>query len=690
MFAARAVGFSELLELLSEQALSSLGRRVIEELRPRELEDCLEARERCREAFMLGRAGDLPGLAGLTDPMPALEGARGSGRALTAECLLALRGLCEAAQRLGDWGGERARDTPALARLLDAGGSLGVLAGLMGEIDGVLDGRGRVHSDASPLLARLAREVADLNRSIDQHLKHLMAEGRVRSVLMDGQVHRRGGRRVLAVKAKSAGAVRGITHDRSQSEATVFVEPEGSVESGNRLGEAQAELAREEERLLLDLTRQILAREGAVAEAAVRLGELELAVICESWGKRHGARVPLLPGESGAAAGLLLRAARHPVLLDQVARGQIAAVVPIDLRLGGDFQMLIITGPNTGGKTLALKTAGLFALMVRCGLPVPCEEGSTVPLYEGIVADIGDEQELRQNLSTFASHLARIRAGLERVTPDVLCLLDELGGGTDPDEGAALGEALMEHLLAREVPTLVSTHLGKLKEFAFRHGRAENACVEFDVETLAPCYRIMVGTPGESGALVIARRLGLPEAIVERAGECTERHEDEVARLLVEVGEARAQTEQVRVRAEEHLAQARLAGAQVEQEREQVERRSEQLEAEAQRSLEERVRGARDRLGALRALLPQVGGAVRGELETGLLDVDRDLSGASLTERRGDFLEGLAKGQLVYLPRYKRRVLIKRVYREKREVSVQLGKLKITVPFDDVTWYEHL
>ena len=248
----------------------------------------------------------------------------------------------------------------------------------------------------------------------------------------------------------------------------------------------------------------------------------------------------------------------------------------------------------------------------------------------------------------------------------------------------------MEHLLAREVPTLVSTHLGKLKEFAFRHGRAENACVEFDVETLAPCYRIMVGTPGESGALVIARRLGLPEAIVERAGECTERHEDEVARLLVEVGEARAQTEQVRVRAEEHLAQARLAGAQVEQEREQVERRSEQLEAEAQRSLEERVRGARDRLGALRALLPQVGGAVRGELETGLLDVDRDLSGASLTERRGDFLEGLAKGQLVYLPRYKRRVLIKRVYREKREVSVQLGKLKITVPFDDVTWYEHL
>ena len=689
-YSARAVDFGEVLELLAAEALSSLGRRVVEELVPRERADCLAARERCQEAFMLGRAGDLPGLAGLTDPLPDLARARSSGRALEAERLLSLRGLCEAAERLAAWGRERAADTPALARLLSSGSSLAALVELRGEIDGVLDGRGRVQADASPLLARLGREAGELTQSLDRQLARIMASPRVRAVLMDGQVHRRGGRRVLAVKAKSSGAVRGITHDRSQSEATVFVEPQEVVEAGNRLGEVRVELAREEERLLLELTRLILAREALVVEAARRLGELELAVICESWGKRMGARVPLLPGESGAAKGLLLRAARHPVLLDQVERGQLDLVVPIDLRLGGDFQMLIITGPNTGGKTLALKTAGLFVLMVRCGLPVPCEEGSTVPLYEGIVADIGDEQELRQNLSTFASHLTRIRAGLQRVTPQVLCLLDELGGGTDPDEGAALGEALMEHLLAREVPTLVSTHLGKLKEFAFRHGRAENACVEFDVKTLAPRYRIMVGTPGESGALVIARRLGLPEEIVQRAGECTERHGDEVAQLLVEVGEARAQTEKVRASADEHLADARRAGAEVEEEREKVARRSEQLEAEAQRGLEERVRGARDRLRGLRALLPQVGGSLRGELEEILKTVEGDLSGASLTKRRREFLVGLAKGQLVYLPRYKRRVIVKRVYRDKCEVSVLLGKLKITVPFDDVTWYEGL
>jgi DNA mismatch repair protein MutS2 len=686
-FSARAVDFEDVLGLIEQAALSSLGRRVIRELVPREIEDCLAARARCREAFLLGSKGELPGLAGLMDPVPWLEEARGSGRSLEVDRFLALRGLCEAADRLAAWGRERAADAPALSELLTGGPSL---LSLVEEIDTVLDDRGRVRPDASPLLARLGREEGELARRIERDLSRVMASPRVRSVLSDGQVHRRGGRPVLAVKAQSAGAVRGITHDRSQSEATVFVEPQEVVEAGNRLGEVKADRRREEERLLLDLTRTILARAADITEAARRVGELELAVVCEAWGNRMGARVPFLPGEPGAADGLLLRTARHPILMDQRERGELDEVVPIDLRLGGDFQMLIITGPNTGGKTLALKTAGLFALMVRCGLPVPCEEGSTIPLYEGIVADIGDEQEVRQNLSTFASHLVRIRDGLTRVGPDVLCLLDELGGGTDPDEGAALGEALLEHLLERNVPTLASTHLGKLKEFAFRHARAENACVEFDVATLSPLYRILVGTPGESGALVIARRLGLPEPIVDRALECTERHEDEVAELLVQVGQARAQTEKVRTAADERLAAARRAGEAVEEEREKIERRSEQLEAEAQRGLEERVRGARDHLRGVRALMPQVGAKVREDLEALLDRVEVDLSGASLTDRRREFLEGLSKGKLIYLPRYRRRVLVKRVHRSREEVTVQLGKMKLTVSFDEVTWYESL
>src|SRR5262249_55541072 len=203
-----------------------------------------------------------------------------------------------------------------------------------------------------------------------------------------------------------------------------------------------------------------------------------------------------------------------PLLLEEERLGHLDAVVPLDLRLGGEFDLLVITGPNTGGKTLALKSAGLAALMARMGLALPCAEGTSVPLFDGVVADIGDEQEIQQSLSTFSSHLVRIQAGLARSSRDTLVLLDELGGGTDPSEGAALGEALLEELLGRGSATLASTHLGSLKEFAYRHERAENAHVEFDLATLRPLYSLVIGAPGESRALAIARRLGLAAGLV--------------------------------------------------------------------------------------------------------------------------------------------------------------------------------
>ena len=352
--------------------------------------------------------------------------------------------------------------------------------------------------------------------------------------------------------------------------------------------------------------------------------------------------------------------------------------------------MLILTGPNTGGKTLALKSAGLCVLLTRLGLPVPCDEGTTVPLWEGVAADIGDEQEIQQNLSTFSSHLKRIRAGLERASERVLFLLDELGGGTDPAEGAALGAAILAELASRRTPTLVSTHLGQLKEFAYRNPRVENGSVEFDLATLAPLYKVLVGLPGESRALAIARRLGFPEELVARAERRIERRPDEAQALLSDLRDARVDAERMRSSAGDRLIELEERLRALEEERDVLAGRQSQLEAEAQRGVEERVGRARPALERAQAMLAQLSAAQRKTMEEVLDALSEALVGATLSERRQEFVASLKKGDYVWLPKYKKRCQVVRVRKEKREVVVKLLRQELSVSFEDVTFYESL
>jgi len=684
-FAAATLELPALQEVLAGFAQTSLGRRAIAELAPLVREEVDAALRRLEELQLLERARDPLSLGGVTDPLPLCETAR--ERPLEEEELARLRNLLAASERLGHWLEARRGDCPQLARL---GAGLPDLSSLRARIDQVVDERGRVLDSASPLLARLRADARELAGTIEGTLRRIASRPDLRPHLSDGRVHRRRGRQCLALKAKSSGRLPGIVLDRSQSEQTAFVEPREVIEHANLLADRRLEERRELARVLSELTRAVSREEERLLAAGEGLGRLELALVAARFCDEFGARPALLEGERGASGGLLLRAARHPLLVEEQRRGRLAEVVPIDLRLGEDFDMLIVTGPNTGGKTVALKTAGLLALMTRLGLPIPCAEGSTVPLYAGIAADIGDEQEISQSLSTFSSHLLRIRAGLERADERTLVLLDELGGGTDPDEGAALGAAILDELLERRAPTLVSTHLGRLKEFAFRNARAENACTEFDVATLAPRYRLIVGVPGESAALVIARRLGLAPGLVDRARAQLVRRDAEVAELMAEVRDARTAAEHVRSLAESRLEQASRAERAASGLREELERRGELLEAEAQRGLEERMRAARGALERARCLLPQLPGAARAELEGVVEELGRALCEASLTERRQAFLDGLEKGDLVYLPRYRRRCIVHAIGRERRELTVKLGSLKLSVPFEEVTWYESL
>jgi len=629
--------------------------------------------------------GDTLNLGGVMDPERILASAREG--ALEEEELATLRGFCGAVERLAQWCKGRGSEATGLGEL---GRELPNLADLLERLRRSVDERGRVLNEASPLLARLRVEERELSRSIDGKLRSIAREPRLRSSLADARVHLRGGRLCLALKAKSSGRVKGVLHDRSASEQTVYIEPDAVVELSNRQADCRLEERREVNRILSELAREVLDAEEGLGLAASGLGKLEVAHAAIHWAKEVEARLLELPGEGSAGPGLVLRGARHPLLIDEVRSERLERVVPIDLRLGSEFDLLILTGPNTGGKTVALKTLGLAGLFARCGLPFPCREGSAVPLYEGIAVDVGDEQEIRQSLSTFSSHLVRIRDGLARAGEKTLVLLDELGGGTDPDEGAALGEALLEELLDRRAPTLVSTHLGKLKEFAFRNPRAENACTEFDVETLEPKYSVCIGTPGESTALAVAKRLGLPEDLVERAAARLERHDEDTQKLFEELRATRLRAEEARSAADERLEEAAQTNRELEVERESLARKSDTLADEAQKSLDERLRGARDGLIRGRKLLDGVSATQRDELKAVFDRIEQHLVGATLTERRKEFLDSLRKGDSVYLPRYGRRCQIHKIDREGAEAVVKLGSVKLRIELEEITWLESL
>ncbi len=342
-----------------------------------------------------------------------------------------------------------------------------------------------------------------LQRRLDGLLRSDLAR-----YLQDPIVTQRGGRYVVPVKSEYRGAVKGIVHDSSASGATVFIEPLEVLEANNRVREAELAEQQEVQKILDGLSRTV-ERAGedlhatldALASLDVILAKAQLAEALES-------ERPALNAEGR----LDLIAARHPLLIEQGT-----PVVPIDVRLGTDFRVLVITGPNTGGKTVTLKTIGLLTLMGAAGLQVPAQRGSAVPVVRRIFADIGDEQSIAQSLSTFSSHLRNVVATLAEAEQGDLALLDEVGAGTDPDEGAALAMAVLETLLARGVLVAASTHYPELKAFALNTPGVTNASVEFDAETLRPTYRVHVGLPGASNAFAIASRLGLAQEVLAKA-----------------------------------------------------------------------------------------------------------------------------------------------------------------------------
>lgn len=446
-----------------------------------------------------------------------------------------------------------------------------------------LDDDGAILDTASARLQAIRQQLRTAHERLVRRLNELVASQSVREALQEPVVTMRAGRYVVPVKADFRGRVPGIVHDQSGSGATVFVEPLAVIELANRWREMTLQEQEEIELILRDLS----ARVGQAAPDLVELVEA-LALIDLTFAKAKLAEAmdasrpvlraipPLSQGEGrgeGWPAGeqqpedvVFLRRARHPLLA--------GGVVPIDVRLGRDFDILLISGPNTGGKTVALKTVGLLALMAQAGLQIPADPGSQLAVFSGIYADIGDEQSIEQSLSTFSSHVSHIIEILSVADSGSIALLDEIGAGTDPQEGSALGRALLGFLKERRIYTVATTHSSELKIFASSTPRVQNASVEFDVETLRPTYRLNIGLPGQSNAITIAERLGMPSEVVSAAREALQPLDRRTDELLGEIhqqlAQARAERNQaahLRRESEQTLDELHARLAAVEEER---------------------------------------------------------------------------------------------------------------------------
>ena len=501
---------------------------------------------------------------GTGDARPILAEAAPIGAVLDGPTLVSLgRGLAAAA-RLRAYG-QRIR--PVAPGLASAWVALPEFPDFAASLHDALDPDGRLTDRASPRLRALRRQITTLRAELQARVERILDHPTVQPALQERYVTVRSGRYVIPVRDDARRAVRGIIHDRSQSGATVFVEPEETIPLNNELTRVCLEERDEEQRLLAELTDQVRRLLPALAELAEGLGALDLVFARAALAERLDASEP----EVVVGGDLDLRAARHPLLVSQRwgARPGTGEVVPIDLRVPADRPGLVLSGPNAGGKTVALETAGLLVLMAQAGCHIPAAPGSRVPLTEEVLAVIGDEQSLAQDLSTFSSFVRQVREILTVAGPASLILLDELGAGTDPTEGAALGAALLEALLDRGARIVATTHLEPLKVFAQVEPRLQNATVTFDAERLEPTFRLEYGHPGPSHALTIAERLGLPAAVIARAlghvGEESRRIETLVVALEARTRDAEARAAAAARR--ETAAAGALAQAQVAAER---------------------------------------------------------------------------------------------------------------------------
>jgi len=603
----------KVLARLASYASFSAGEKKAQALVPAtDLREIHRRLETTSEARALLEARPDTTLGGARDIRPVVQSSQ-RGATLPPSELLDIHGTLVSARNLHR---TLSRLESRFPHLADIAGRIQSCPEIITEIARCIDEYGNVRDNASSELARIRRETRIAHDRIQDKLQNIIHSPHNATYLQESLITQREGRYVIPLKADFKGRIPGIVHDLSASGATLFIEPLSVVELNNAWRELQLAETQEVNRILAHLSSLVAERATAIEQTVEALAELDLAFAKAKYAeatdatapellsfRKHPSPEPLDSDFQHPGSTIRLIGARHPLLDPQT-------VVPIDVVLDDETYVLVITGPNTGGKTVSLKTVGLLALMAQSGLHLPVEPGSALSPFEAVYADIGDEQSIEQSLSTFSSHLTNIISFLDQADEHSLVLLDELGAGTDPAEGAALARALMDHFRRRGATTFVATHYPELKAYAHLTPGVCNACVEFNPETLSPTYKLTIGLPGRSNAFAIAQRLGLSQDIVEAARQevspdalRTEDMLSDIHRLRIQAAQARDEVNKARAEAGESARELRRRLAKIDQERQEILEQAQEEATDELEALRTEVRILRRRLQATAAPL---------------------------------------------------------------------------------------
>ena len=560
--------YHKIIAQLVQKADSDPGRKMCESLLPEtDLSEIRTAQTETADALsrlFRYRSTSFGGNKDLGFSLKSLE----VGSSLSIPELLKIAGFLENVSRIKAYG-RNERDESVQDSLSQLFEDLTPLSSISGEIRRCLLSEEEVADDASPELKRIRRSIQLTGEKIHNQLGSML-NGSYRTYLQDAVITMRGDRYCLPIKAEFKNQVSGLVHDQSATGSTFFIEPAAVVELNNHLRELAIEEQKEIERILADLSSQVSEHTDELSANQRIMTRLDFVFAKGKLAMDHNGTMPVFNTEHY----INIRKGRHPLLEKK-------KVVPIDIHLGKDFDLLIITGPNTGGKTVSLKTVGLFTLMGQAGLHIPALDRSELSIFEEVYADIGDEQSIEQSLSTFSSHMTTIVTILSHADENSLCLFDELGAGTDPTEGAALAIAILNHLHDRGIRTMATTHYSELKLYALSTPFVENACCEFDVESLKPTYKLLIGIPGKSNAFAISSKLGLPDAIIDAAKEQISKEDESFEDVLANLENSRLTIEKERREAAEYKDRIKTLEAQLKAKNEKLDSAKDKILKEA-------------------------------------------------------------------------------------------------------------
>ncbi|MCU6710327.1 endonuclease MutS2 [Paenibacillus sp. J5C_2022] len=674
----KTLEYSKIIDKLVQHAATSLGKSAAMELKPvSELESVKEMLQTTDEAYAADRLKGSAPFGGVVDIRSALHRSKIGGTLNPSE-LLSIGSTSRGGRRVKKHIAaiHEGHPIPLLRSLAD---NIQEHKAIEDQIFACIGEEAEVLDSASVELASIRRELRSGESRIREKLEAMVRSSSVQKMLQDAIVTLRGDRFVIPVKAEYRSNFGGIVHDQSGSGATLFIEPEAIVAMNNKLRELKASEIREIEKILQKLTAAVAEYADDLLINSDILGQLDFTFAKARLAHAMKASRPRM-NDRGF---IKLKRGRHP-LIEQ------AKVVPLDVELGNSYSSIIVTGPNTGGKTVSLKTIGLLSLMAMSGLFVPAEEGSQLCVFDAIYADIGDEQSIEQSLSTFSSHLTNIISILGEMTSKSLVLLDELGAGTDPAEGSALAIAILEHVHARGCRIVATTHYSELKAYAYNRKGVINASMEFDVATLSPTYRLLVGVPGRSNAFAIAERLGLHRSIIDRAAGEVSEEDQRVESMIASLEENRLSAESERQTAEALRRETEELRAKLEAERERFQEQKDKLleksKAEARQVLVKAKAEAESIIADLRKQALEEGASIK---EHKLIEARRKLEEAAPKESErmrasspAGKPEKLEAGDEVKVHSLNQKGFIAEMHGS--EATVQLGILKMKVPLQDL------